>query len=408
MHFNSRLLGRTLLGLALVVLTACGGGGGGSGIASSNGLAANAMRVTVDAGPAGTGYNVNRLYADVTICQAGNSRLCQTIDHVLVDTGSTGLRLLSTVLNPALNLGRITGLTGFPVLNCAQFVDGSFAWGPTVRADIQLGGKLASNVPMQIIGDPGFNGTSSRCSFGTAVNSAAVLGANGILGVGQFKEDCGTACNANAANGFYFTCNNALCTAVTGTTAATSNQVKNPVPFFAGDNNGIVVDLPNVSAAGAASLVGSVLFGIGTQANNQFATGSVLTTSPQGYFTTLFAGRALTKSFLDTGSNGLYFDSTFLPLCPGGGSGFYCPNFTTGFSASLVGTNGQSAQVGFAVDNALGLFTNAPNAVLPTLAGNIGDARIFDWGLAFFYGRRVFIGIEGMASNLGTGPLYAF
>ena len=74
MHFNRRLLASTLLGLVLVVLTACGGGGGGgSGIASSNGLATNAMRVTVDAGPAGTGYNVNRLYADVTICQAGNS-----------------------------------------------------------------------------------------------------------------------------------------------------------------------------------------------------------------------------------------------------------------------------------------------------------------------------------------------
>ncbi len=107
MHFNSRLLGSTLLGLALVVLTACGGGGGGgSGIASSNSLAANAMRVTVDAGPAGTNYNVNRLYADVTICQAGNSRLCQTIDHVLVDTGSTGLRVLSTVLNPLCNRSR--------------------------------------------------------------------------------------------------------------------------------------------------------------------------------------------------------------------------------------------------------------------------------------------------------------
>jgi hypothetical protein len=36
------------------------------------------------------------------------------------------------------------------------------------------------------------------------------------------------------------------------------------------------------------------------------------------------------------------------------------------------------------------------------------DASSFDWGLPFFYGRRVFIGIDGQASSLGTGPFYAF
>ncbi|HEY8904533.1 MAG TPA: DUF3443 family protein, partial [Rhodoferax sp.] len=43
-----------------------------------------------------------------------------------------------------------------------------------------------------------------------------------------------------------------------------------------------------------------------------------------------------------------------------------------------------------------------------TLAGPIGDSRIFDWGLPFFYGRSVFYGIDQMPSSLGTGPLMAF
>ena len=107
---------KTFVCTALVVsfLSACGGGSGGmsapAGAAgnatpgSNNGLtpaagtalAANVLPVTVDKGPAGN--NVNRLYTEVTICQAGSTTLCQTIDHVLVDTGSTGLRLLSEVV----------------------------------------------------------------------------------------------------------------------------------------------------------------------------------------------------------------------------------------------------------------------------------------------------------------------
>jgi len=169
MYFSKLLCRAALIALVATGVTACGGGGGGSapalnsvpGTPTLNSLpispaVSNALSVTVDAGSAGTGYNVNRLYTDVTICHPGSTTQCQTIDHVLVDTGSTGLRLLSSAMAPALNLNPQTATSGLPLLNCAQFIDNSFAWGPVATADIVMGGKTAASVPIQIIADPAF------------------------------------------------------------------------------------------------------------------------------------------------------------------------------------------------------------------------------------------------------------
>lgn len=397
-----------VLALVMLLVTACGGGGGSAPVPSTPALN-NVLNITVDAGPAGTGYNVNRLYTDVTICQPGSSTQCQTINHVLVDTGSTGLRLLSSVMAPALNLNRQSVSNGLPLLNCVQFVDNTFAWGPVATADIVLGGKTAASVPIQIIADPTFNSQAAACSAGgTAITTAAALGANGVIGLGLFKEDCGGGCAAIANNGFYYTCTDATCAAVTGAKTSKDQQVKNPVPLFAADNGGVLIELPAVNSAGASALSGSLIFGIGTQSNNQFTSGAVLTTSASGYITTVFAGQSLSTSFIDTGSNGLYFDSSTIPSCTGSSAGFYCPTSLTTLSATLRGANAVTAPVSFAVDNATALFAGGTQTVLPTLAGNIGDSNTFDWGLPFFYGRRVFIGIEGQSSTLGTGPFYAF
>ncbi len=414
---------KTVLSLVMMaaLLTACGGGGGGdatvsasAGTPASSGsgsvpaagpaLASNVIAVTVDRGPAG--INVNRLYTDVTICQPGTT-LCQTINHVLVDTGSTGLRLLSGVLSPSLGLGKVASASGLPLLACARFLDNSFAWGPVVTADITLGGKTVAAMPVQVVADSDFTSLARSCSSGAAIDSVASLGAKGILGLGLFKEDCGASCANITANGIYFTCTTAACTAATATRASTAKQLKNPIPLFANDNNGFVIDLPAVGSAGAESVSGSLIFGIGTQSNNQVASSRVLTTGATGYFSTLLSGQSLNTSFIDTGSNGLYFDSSMIPTCSVSSS-FYCPTSLLTLSATQRGTNAVNNPVVFSVDNALGLFADPAKTVLPNLAGTIGDARIFDWGLPFFYGRRVFTGIEGQPSVLGTGPLYAF
>lgn len=420
MYFNNFMIRAVLMGLLVSLISACGGGSSGGGNVSNGGstppspsqiTSKNVIPVTVDLGQSGNA--VNQLFASVTLCQPGSTSQCQTIDHVLVDTGSTGLRVFSAAIPAAMNLGRLTAPGGSPLLNCVQFVDNTYAWGPVVAADVVLGGETAASVPIQIIADPAYNSPNRLCSSrgrATEITAAATFGANGILGLGLFKEDCGADCVSNASNGSYFACTNAACTTSVATTVSMASQVKHPVPLFSADNNGFLIDLPAVSSAGAATLSGSLIFGIGTQSNNQFTSGSVLTTDALGYITTQFAGSSLSTSFIDSGSNGLYFDSATVPTCTTGSvvNGFYCPSSLTALSATLVGANAKTAAVTFLIGNALSLFADPSLAVLPTLSGPMGDAQTFDWGLPFYYGRRVFLGIDRQVSAQGTGPFYAF
>jgi hypothetical protein len=397
---------------ALAVVSGCGGGGSGTALApapqATPAVTSNEHQIYVDAGPANTGYNANRLYTDVTICQPGNAINCQTIPHVLVDTGSTGLRILADVLNPALGLPVANAPGGRPLLGCVRFVDNTFAWGPVAQADINLGAKRAINLPIQLIADSRYNHLASNCDTGTNITGPDVLGANGVLGIGLFLQDCGAACETTASNSFYFTCTNFSCLSARGTALARNQQLQNPVSFFASDNNGVAIELPAVGTSPTAKVVGKMVFGIGTRSNNQPLISRVVSADSLGYVTTVFDGRVMARSFIDSGSNGLYFDTAKLPVCAGANvSGFYCPASLTTLSATISGDNAVALPVSFNVDNAVDSFAGT-NPVLPNLSGTFADSRTFDWGLPFFYGRKVYFGFDGMASSVGTGPFYAF
>ena len=413
-----------------LLLAGCGGGGGGTNnaVVGASIPGDNVIALTVDDGPAGAGPQANRLYADVTLCQPGTSN-CQTIDHVLVDTGSTGLRLIASEVPSGLNLQATTN----PVtVACQQFLDGTFSWGPVVNADVKLGGKTIRNLPIQMVGDATHQASSSTCSTGTALTSVADvglvrgLGATGILGVGTSKEDCGGGCVGNPNNGYYFTCNGSSCT---GKTVSRNLQLQNPVYVLSADNNGVMVVLPGLTngALSASSLTGSMVFGINTQTNNTTTGVSAMrlsTSVSSGYVINTTVSRSpysasMSNSFLDTGSNGLYFGvfptTNPLPVCSTA-TDFYCPSTGTAlFSATLSGSSGSARTISFAVDPATGssnaLFSSG-DPVLPTLSGPSGDASQFIWGLPFFYGRTVFIGFEGRSSVVNgatvAGPFYAF
>jgi Protein of unknown function (DUF3443) len=401
---------------AALALTAasCGGGSSGRSLASAGSsggstppAATNVASVVVDAGATSASPDVNTLFTTITVCVPGSTTSCQTIDHIQVDTGSYGLRLIASVLT--LNLQVQSAPNGGSLLECTQFVDG-YSWGPVALADVQIASESASSVPVQVIGDAGFATAPADCSsIGPAEDTVADFGANGVLGIGVFAQDCGMGCVGTIDNGSYYACTSS--TQCQPTTLALVSQVQNPISLFAVDNNGVIIQLPAVAAQGAATLTGSMIFGVDTQTNNKSGAQTVLTLDPNaGNFTTVFNGTSLSQSFFDTGSNGLYFNDASLAQCSDPNfDEFYCPAGAQNLSAVVQGQNAVSATLSFSVDNAETLENNNPTfAAFATLAGTYPTAGTFDWGLPFYYGRTVYTVMENVTTTVGMGPYVAF
>jgi Protein of unknown function (DUF3443)/Bacterial Ig-like domain (group 2) len=389
---------------------------------------ANTLAVVVDGGPAALQDanppqpDVNVLFATVTICTPGSTSACQSIDHVQVDTGSVGLGIMSSVLTGVAVPQPIT-VSGGPLAECIPYADG-YTWSSMAYVDVQIGGRTIASLPVNIIGDPAAGSPPASCTSGytSSQNESSVLafGANGVIGVGYFLQDCGIACTTDPApTQAYYACPTSGCVP---TAVPLSQQQNNPVGALAADNNGIVIVLPAVTQSGQTSVSGTLYFGVGTQANNALGSAQLLTVpdsgSAAGTLTTTFNGSTLTGSIIDAGSSAYFFNDSAIPTCSDDTS-FFCPVTSAGapttlsLSATIQGENGVSSPQVFAIGNADSLFSSATIlTALPTLGGPNGALNGivpgFDWGLPFFYGNSVYVLFETFSVNGTTGPAVGF
>ncbi len=356
----------------------------------------NLLPISVNGSLCSANSYINKPCVSVTVCTPGTTT-CQAIDDILLDTGSFGLRIFKQALS--VSLLQVAGSSG-SLAECVQFGDGSEDWGPVQTASVILGNEPAVQVPIQVI-DSTFGTLPSVCR--NADQSPAGAGFNGILGIGLFAHDCGSACANSARNGMYYSCSGSICT---GTSVPLSNQVQNPVALLPQDNNGVIVRLPNIPLGGLPSVDGFLVLGIGTQSNNVPSGVTAYPASQVGEIVTHFSGNTY-NSFIDSGSNGLFFPSSgLLANCPSPVSAWFCPTSTMSFSAINAGASGSpSGVVSFEVGNFVNLM-NSLNEVFSDVGGNgVGQ---FDWGLPFFFGRDVYYGFEGSTSSLGTGPYFGY
>ncbi|WP_322105324.1 DUF3443 family protein [Paraburkholderia sp. J41] len=348
---------------------------------------------------------VNFPLVSVTICQpnSGAQAKCSTIDNVLLDTGSFGLRLYASAIPPATLAAlpiQTDAASGKNLAVCASFASGHI-WGSLRTADVKLSREVAAAVPIHVMTDPAVvSDKPQSCAYNVPLSSPSVLGANGILGIGTAQYDCGTSCAAAAIEGAYYV----DAKPATPVAVPLVKQVTNPVSLFPVDNNGVIVEMPAISSSGARTASGTLTFGVGTQANNSLSSASttLLATDRWGDFQGSYNGGASVLAFIDSGSNSTNFDDRTITQW----AGFYAPPGEWTRDITISDLANASAKVTVRFANAVSLI-NSGNHAFSNLAGYIG--QMVDLGLPFFYGRRVYYGIEGAQSAGGrTGPYVAY
>ena len=396
--FPLRLLGRLLaLFLLFSGIASCGGGGGSSGPPA---VSSNQMVVSL----LSTQWNIPTV--SVTLCIPGTTT-CQTVDNILLDTGSVGLRISHAALSLALPP---VPDGGSEVDECYQFSSGS-VFGPVVSADVVLGGEPAVTVDVQVsnasLTPPSSCGTASSVTSG---------GVNGILGIGypftQYDGGLYYLCSSSGCSSGSLTCSNSL-------TGSFPCQVANPVFSFPSDNNGILLSLPSLPSGGApAPVYGTLTFGLNTQNDNSLSgltiygiSASNSCGSNDSFLEASFTGGASGScGFLDSGSNGLFFGTgTFksgsetFTVC---NKYWYCPSPSPApISLTLTGANNTTGTFSLSVIDENNIV-NSPNIAWNDLAGpySASNDSTFDAGLPFFFGRTVAVGYQTESQN----PFWAF
>jgi hypothetical protein len=141
----------------------------------------------------------------------------------------------------------------------------------------------------------------------------------------------------------------------------------------------------------------------------------VLPTNSSGQIVTRFhpsPGVSTTETgIFDSGSSAMFFSDSSLsiPSCTQPDLAFlYCPASPLNFSTTNTELSGPpSSLVSFQIADPRALLSSG-NAAISNMGGPAFSMGLFDWGLPFFFGRTVYVGLSGQTSVLGTGPFWAY
>ncbi len=383
----------------VIAWLACGSAVGFAAPAVRQGCAAEAPNVvTLTMRTPHSGFN--RMVVQLTVCVPG-MQTCATIDDVMLDTGSTGLRLEASAVPSWLRLPAVLGPNHQRLAECLRFV-GDDAWGPLARADLHIGGLTASGLPIQIIED------AAALQPASCPRSDVHPTSNGTLGVGSHLTDCQGECRQTQSAPLYFQCGDEHCDPLEGSVAEVY-RLPNPVSFFQGHDNGVVFDLPDPAGEGTIESVGTLTIGVGTDGDDRLDTAAIVRLDERGRFTTLYDGRDYPDSYIDSGTETLVVPDDALPRCSGMTWAFCVAPVVTR-EAVTVGRDGARNELSFRVGDYRHIRQRGYGASAEIAVAAMHESGAFVWGAPFFLGKRVAVVLEGrgVPSVAGLeGPFYA-
>jgi len=340
--------------------------------------------------------NPNIAFTNIKICAPGSKTNCQVIDHVQVDTGSVGLRLSSSAVNSSLlqAMTKIPTSGGQILTGCAVFGDGSLLYGPIQTADVYIANKFVKSFPVQVTGQ---NPPVAGCGVGGFQGPADK---NGLLGIAL--ELSGSV--------IYYSCNTdgSNCAPTTPTTNASPNLVSK----FQNDNNGVAIALSQILGSGSVDpVLGLLIFGIGTHANNTPPVGTVPLQANSSGFINLQIGSSTTiPAIIDSGTSVVFVPASDVPAMPqcNFALGLFCPSPDTDISLGLssAGVTTPAINVRYTITDADTLVASGNLVADNDFAGDGGSGSAI-LGLSFFFGKTMYFVFAGQPSPLGTGPINA-
>lgn len=364
---------------------------------------ANVLPLAVHLDSAVTTNNIPTV--SVTLCVPGytDSAHCQTIPDMLVDTGASGLRVVASVLTPALQQALVPETAnGGNVAECLQYVE-SAVWGSVSQADVWLGtdpttgtpaagAEYAKSVPIHIMGSSNVPSAPSSCSStGPVQDTVAAFGSNGTIGVSPAVLD---------GEPLYYTCSATSCTQAT---LPSSAQIPNPVGRLPVDNNGVVLQVNALSSGNAqASGSGSLILGIGTETNNQLASTTKIDYVNSGYGMNDIkfqvgsnSSKTLNSNYydaFDSGTNWLVFPSLSGLSSVSSSSGLFTPSSPTQVAMTVTDANGTvTSGYSFTVAKYSNTTLNS-DAALSQIGGEDSIVLI---GFPYFYGKTLYFAMDG-------------
>lgn len=166
--------------------------------------------------------------------------------------------------------------------------------------------------------------------------------------------------------------------------------VANPIGRLDQHYNGAVLEFPAAETNGNLALSGSLILGLNTAANNVTTGVTFLRVNDSARLWVTVGGMRF-PSLIDSGSNYYHFANPFLAPCAN--TIFFCPPQAQRLPITLQ----DSAQVtSLAREITVDDYNRyGSNAAQPGLAGYENGATEMILGLPFFYGRRIYVSIQG-------------